>query len=783
MAQQQIDSYHILEEIAAGGQASVHKAWDTRTGQIVALKVMHPHLAKDPGYLERFHREARLAASITHPNVIRIFDVGQDGEAHYMALEYLPLSLHNLIQTQGRFPVDRAVESTLQVAMGLQVAHDQGIIHRDIKPQNILIGFDGAAKVTDFGIGRAADFATMTQTGAVMGTPHYMSPEQAKGLPVDSRTDLYSLGIVLYQMLTGELPFDADTPWEVIRQQIEGHARPMRRLRGDVPRVVEQVVNRCLEKDPGKRYQSAQEMIQSLERALPDGAYRLRQQAAAAPQVVSNVVAPPVQPPAPPLRPKEAVAKPRSNRRAWLWGFASAIAVVAGLMVLGGLTKDPQPSAESTPAVVEREVIREVPVEVPVEVIVERAVESTVVEQEAVAMPVTSTLMPATTVTSATARPQPVPLETTLVLSRGATISSAVIDEETGLPIANVEIEAQSVVDGGPNSYASTGADGRYTLRGIAPGSYRIRAWTNRQNYIQELYGDAFNWDDASLVTVRGTQPIEGINFDLRLGAVLSGRVIDSATGLPISNIGISAGPADQGHISWTETDGNGNYALRGIPDGIVEVFVDGEGYIQGRTWVRVGAAEAVKGVDFDLTFGATISGRVTDEDTGLPIPNVWVNAGQKNWNGPSSGASTDADGRFKIWGVAPGTYILKAEGDWEGYIREIYNDTLSWGDADLVVVRGTEPVHGIHFSLKRGASISGQIVDESGHPIPNLDVSAGPVYGDHVSWTRTDGNGVYVLRGLPDGVIEIFVNGQDYIEGRMTVTIREGTDIVGLDF
>ncbi|MCZ6789098.1 MAG: protein kinase, partial [Chloroflexi bacterium] len=134
MAQRQIDHYHLLEEIAAGGQATVHKAWDTRTGQIVALKVMHPHLAKDAGYLERFHREARLAASITHPNVIRIFDVGQSEDAHYMALEYLPLSLHSLIQTQGHFPVDRAVEITLQVAMGLEVAHDQGIVHRDIKP-------------------------------------------------------------------------------------------------------------------------------------------------------------------------------------------------------------------------------------------------------------------------------------------------------------------------------------------------------------------------------------------------------------------------------------------------------------------------------------------------------------------------------------------------------------------------------------------------------------------------------------------------------------------------
>ena len=323
-----------------------------------------------------------------------------------------------------------------------------------------------------------------------------MSPEQAKGLPVDSRTDLYSLGIVLYQMLMGEVPFDADTPWEVIRQQVEGHVRPIRRLRGDVPRVVEQVVSRCLEKDPGKRYQSAQEMIQALERALPDGVYRPHQQAAATRQRVPSVVAPPVQPAAPPPQPREAVAKPRSYRRAWLWGFASAIAVVAGLLVLGGLTKGPQPGAEPTPSVVEREIIQEVPVEVPVEVIVERevvkevpvAVESTVVEQEAVAMPATSTLMPATTVTSVTARPQPVSPEITFVMSRGATISGGVIDAETGIPIANVNIEAQSVVDGGPNSYASTNVNGRYTLRGVAPGSYRIRASTDNQNYIQELY-------------------------------------------------------------------------------------------------------------------------------------------------------------------------------------------------------------------------------------------------------------------------------------------------------
>ena len=244
-AKQQIGNYHILGEIATGGQASVHKAWDTRTGQLVALKVMHPHLAKDPTYLERFHREARLAASIMHPNVIHIFEVGQDGDTYYMALEYLPMSLHNLIEAQGRLPVDRAVAIVRQVALGLKVAHDQGIVHRDIKPQNILIAVDGMAKVTDFGIGRAADFSAMTRTGAVMGTPHYMSPEQAKGLGVDTRTDLYSLGVVLYQMLTGELPFDADTPWEVIRKQVEAQAQPVRRIRADLPPAVEEVVSRC----------------------------------------------------------------------------------------------------------------------------------------------------------------------------------------------------------------------------------------------------------------------------------------------------------------------------------------------------------------------------------------------------------------------------------------------------------------------------------------------------------------------------------------------------------
>ena len=239
--QQRIGTYQVLEEIASGGQATVYRVWDTHSGRVVALKVLHPHLARDTAYLERFHREAQLAASLDHPNVVRIFEVGQEEETHFIALEYLPLSLHHLIRAQDHLPLDRAVDIAHQIALGLEAAHQQGITHRDIKPQNILLGPEGTVKVTDFGIARAGDLSTMTRTGAVMGTPHYMSPEQAKGLRADSRSDLYSLGVALYQMLTGALPFDADTPWEVIRRHIEAPPPPVRQARPEVSPALEAV--------------------------------------------------------------------------------------------------------------------------------------------------------------------------------------------------------------------------------------------------------------------------------------------------------------------------------------------------------------------------------------------------------------------------------------------------------------------------------------------------------------------------------------------------------------
>ena len=264
-----IGRYQVLEEIASGGQGTVYRVFDPQTGQIVALKVLHVSLTGDSNYVERFRREASLTASIVHDNVVRIFEVGEDERRHYMALEFFPENLARVIESGGPMRTDRAAAFGVQVADGLAAAHALGIVHRDVKPQNVLIGQDGSAKVTDFGIARAELLSTMTATGAVMGTPHYMSPEQARGDRADARSDVYSLGCVIYQMLTGEVPFRGETPLAVLRQHIEEQPRPIRERRRDVPPGVAQVVERAMAKDPERRYQDAGEMAEALRASAP----------------------------------------------------------------------------------------------------------------------------------------------------------------------------------------------------------------------------------------------------------------------------------------------------------------------------------------------------------------------------------------------------------------------------------------------------------------------------------------------------------------------------------
>ena len=240
------------------------------TGQIVALKVLHRFSSNDSNYVERFRREASLASSIDHPNVVKIFEVGQDGDQHFMALEFLPESLARVIEGGGQMRLDRATEFGVQIADGLAEAHALGIVHRDIKPQNILIGTDGVAKVTDFGIARADVMNSVTATGDVVGTPHYMSPEQSRGEETDARSDVYSLGCMLYQMVTGELPFNGNTPLAVIRQQIEDEPTPMGELRADLTPGLESVVHRAMAKDRDGRFQSISDLSTAPRDSLPE---------------------------------------------------------------------------------------------------------------------------------------------------------------------------------------------------------------------------------------------------------------------------------------------------------------------------------------------------------------------------------------------------------------------------------------------------------------------------------------------------------------------------------
>lgn len=214
---QRVSHYEIEERIGSGGFATVYRARDTRKGETVALKMLHPHLAANPALVDRFRREMLVAARLYHDNIVRILDFGEEEGVPFLVMEYLPRSLDKVLHQQGPLPVDEAVDIAVQVLCALDCARERDVIHRDIKPQNVLVAADGTMKVADFGLAKALDISG-SLSSEVMGTPHYMSPEQALGRPVDIRTDVYSLGAMLYRMLAGRVPFDADTPFAVVQK-------------------------------------------------------------------------------------------------------------------------------------------------------------------------------------------------------------------------------------------------------------------------------------------------------------------------------------------------------------------------------------------------------------------------------------------------------------------------------------------------------------------------------------------------------------------------------------
>ncbi|HEV2814044.1 MAG TPA: protein kinase, partial [Solirubrobacteraceae bacterium] len=246
---------HRIEGVAGrGGMGVVYRAVELALDRVVALKTISPALASDPSFRERFVRESKAAAGIDHPNVLPIFSAGEEDGIPYIAMRFVEgEDLRSLLRREGPLPPERAVAIAVQVLKALRFAHRRGIVHRDIKPHNAIVDDEGRVKVTDFGIARAGG-AQMTEVGSIVGTAQYLSPEQARGAPVDQPSDLYSTGIVLYELLTGTVPFTGQTPVEIAMKHLQQTPAPPSSLRPEVPRDLDYVVLRALAKDPADRY-------------------------------------------------------------------------------------------------------------------------------------------------------------------------------------------------------------------------------------------------------------------------------------------------------------------------------------------------------------------------------------------------------------------------------------------------------------------------------------------------------------------------------------------------
>lgn len=268
--------YEIIEKIGNGGMATVYKARCTILNRYVAVKVLREEFTTDEEFIKRFNTEAQAAASLTHPNIVSVFDVGQEYNIYYIVMELIQgKTLKQIIAEEGALPWKWSVNIAIQICSALEVAHKNGIVHRDIKPHNIIITEDGIAKVTDFGIAKAVSNSTITAFGTTIGSVHYFSPEHARGGYTDAKSDIYSLGVVMYEMVTGKVPFDADTPVSVALKHMQEEPIEPIKLNSRIPVAVNQIILKAMKKDASLRYASATEMIKDLSLALknPSGKF------------------------------------------------------------------------------------------------------------------------------------------------------------------------------------------------------------------------------------------------------------------------------------------------------------------------------------------------------------------------------------------------------------------------------------------------------------------------------------------------------------------------------
>lgn len=259
------DRYEIIDKVGSGGMSDVYKAKCHKLNRFVAIKVLKNEFSEDRSFVSKFKVEAQSAAGLSHPNIVNVFDVGEDEGIHYIVMELIEgITLKKYIERKGKLPVKEAVSILIQVSQGIEAAHNNHIIHRDIKPQNIIISKEGKVKVTDFGIARAA--STNTISSNAMGSVHYISPEQAKGGFIDEKSDIYSLGITLYEMLTGKVPFEGDSTVSVALQHVQNDLPSPKIYVPDLPISVERIIEKCTQKKPDRRYLKVSSLIADLKK-------------------------------------------------------------------------------------------------------------------------------------------------------------------------------------------------------------------------------------------------------------------------------------------------------------------------------------------------------------------------------------------------------------------------------------------------------------------------------------------------------------------------------------
>jgi beta-lactam-binding protein with PASTA domain len=326
--------YRVAARLGSGGMADVYLAHDTLLGRQVALKLLHHRFAEDQEFVERFRREASSAAGLSHPNVVAVFDRGEWNGTYYIAMEYLPgRSLKAVVREHGPLSPPDAIDIVVQILLAVRFAHRRGIIHRDIKPHNVILDEEGRAKVTDFGIARAGA-SDMTLTGSIMGTAQYLSPEQAQGHAVSETSDLYAVGVVLYELLTGSVPFEGESAVSIALKQVSVEPTPPSERNPEVGPALDAVVMRSLAKDPLARFASADEFIAALQQArqgiAPGGWVPIQNGTPPAADTAAGLLVPPLPSDA---QPSPAAAR-RRKRALWVAGGVAALAIVAAVVLL-----------------------------------------------------------------------------------------------------------------------------------------------------------------------------------------------------------------------------------------------------------------------------------------------------------------------------------------------------------------------------------------------------------------------------------------------------------------